>query len=70
MSPMYIAGRLRTASNPSSTWMLSAEYFFDSAFFFSLISMVISLIFRGSSSPFHWAPKDILTSGRCRLKTQ
>ena len=25
MSPMYMAGRLRTASNPSSTWMLLAE---------------------------------------------
>ena len=23
--PMYIAGRLRTASRPSSTWILSAE---------------------------------------------
>ena len=26
MSPMYIAGRLRTASRPSSTWILLALY--------------------------------------------
>ena len=25
MSPIYMAGRLRTASKPSSTWMLLAE---------------------------------------------
>jgi len=26
MSPMYMEGRFLTASRPSSTWMLSAEY--------------------------------------------
>ena len=39
VSPIYIPGRLRTASKPSSTWMLSAPY---SSCFWSV--MVFSLI--------------------------
>jgi hypothetical protein len=29
MSPMYMAGLLRTASSPSRTWIFSAEYWFE-----------------------------------------
>jgi hypothetical protein len=35
VDPMYIPGRLRTGSRPSSTWMSSAEYPPPAPFFFS-----------------------------------
>lgn len=40
MSPIYMAGRFRTASRPSRTWMLEAEYS-SSCFFISFPSVLI-----------------------------
>ena len=42
VSPMYIAGRLRTASRPLSTWMPSAVYSFAPLAAFSAASAMAS----------------------------
>ena len=41
---MYIAGRLRTASKPSKTWILDAEYSSSCPFFKISVSLVIYLL--------------------------